>query len=321
VSDVNNRVMPEASYPMRRRGKTGGTVIGRAGAGPAAVYHRFPMKTAHRTAAVTLLVAAAGSGVGAAPPSVTPGTVVRWPGSKIESCAAGGRTWAPTGDACFFPVDLLATGSLRFERRRAGRGESLTVRIGQYPYPEQRLEVDDRMVNLSAEDLARVERENREIAELWQRESLPHFTLPLAAPLSSLPAGGRFGARRIFNEQPRSPHGGADYSAPAGTPVLAADAGVAVLVADHFFGGNSVYVDHGGGLISMYFHLGRVDVEAGQQVARGALLGAVGATGRATGPHLHFGVRWHGARVDPILLLGPVAAIRTVGEAVEIPAR
>jgi murein DD-endopeptidase MepM/ murein hydrolase activator NlpD len=280
------------------------------------------MRTRDRSATLALLAAATAAGAGsagAAPPTVTPGTVVRWPGTRIDSCAVADRSWAPTSGACFFPVDLLARGSLRLERRRAGRGESLTVRIGSYPYPEQRLEVEDRMVDLSQEDLARVERENREIAALWQRESLPRFTLPLAAPLSSLPAGGRFGARRIFNDQPRSPHGGADYSAPAGTPVLAADEGVAVLVADHFFGGNSVYLDHGGGLITMYFHLGRVDVAAGQRVARGAVLGAVGATGRATGPHLHFGVRWHGARVDPALLLGPVAAITTVGAAEQTP--
>ncbi len=188
------------------------------------------------------------------------------------------------------------------------------MQVGRYPYPEQRLEVDDRMVNLSAEDLARVERENREVAALWQRESAPRFALPLAAPLAGLPTGGRFGARRIFNGQPRSPHGGADYPVPAGTPVLAAGDGVAVLVADHFFAGLSVYLDHGGGLITMYFHLSRVDVAAGRQVARGAVLGTVGSTGRATGPHLHFGLRWHGARVDPALLLGPVTALRTVGE-------
>jgi murein DD-endopeptidase MepM/ murein hydrolase activator NlpD len=270
-----------------------------------------------RVVTLVFVVVAAGPGVGAvraAAPVVTPGTVVRWPGAQLEACAAGGRSWAPADDACFFPVDLLASGSLRLERRRAGRSESLTVRIGPYPYPEQRLEVEDRMVNLSAVDLARVERENREVALLWQRESPPRFSLPLGAPLASLPTGGRFGARRVFNDQPRSPHGGADYSVTAGTPVLAAEGGVAALVADHFFSGNSVYLDHGGGLITMYFHLARVDVAAGQRVARGAPLGVVGSTGRATGPHLHFGVRWHGARVDPALLLGPVAAIRVVGE-------
>jgi len=281
------------------------------------VYHRRSMGTTHRVATLALVGVIAGpAGAGAAwaaAPSVTPGTVVRWPGAEIEACAVGGRSWAPTGEACFFPVDLLASGSLRLERRRAGRSESLIVRVGSYPYPEQRLEVEDRMVNLSAEDLARVERENREIAALWQRESLPRFSLPLAAPMAKLPTGGRFGARRVFNDQPRAPHGGADYSVPAGTPVLAAEDGIAVLVADHFFSGNSVYLDHGGGLITMYFHLARVDVGAGQRVARGAPLGVVGATGRATGPHLHFGVRWHGARVDPALLLGAVAAIPTVG--------
>lgn len=257
---------------------------------------------------------AAASAFAAGPPQVTPGTVVRWPGAGVESCTSGGRSWAPAGDGCYYAVDLTASGTLRFERRREGRSESLAVRVGPYPYPEQRLEVEDRMVNLSAEDLARVERENREIAALWQRESLPRFTLPLAGPLATLPAGGRFGARRIFNGQPRSPHGGVDYSVAAGTPVLAAEEGVAALVADHFFSGTSVYLDHGGGLITMYFHLSRVDVATGDRVARGTVLGAVGATGRATGPHLHFGVRWHGARVDPALLLGPIEGIRTIGE-------
>jgi len=256
---------------------------------------------------------AAASAFAADLPQVGPGTVVRWRGDGVESCSSGGRTWAPTVDACYYPVDLTASGTLELGRRREGRSESLTVRVGPYPYPEQRLEVEDRMVNLSAEDLARVERENREIAALWQRESQPRFTLPLAGPLAALPAGGRFGARRVFNGQPRSPHGGVDYSVAAGTPVLAAEEGVAVLVADHFFSGTSVYLDHGGGLITMYFHLSRVDVKSGERVARGTVLGAVGATGRATGPHLHFGVRWHGARVDPALLLGPVAAIREVG--------
>jgi len=273
------------------------------------VYHSWPM----RTFAVVSTLLAAALALADPPPQVTPGTVVRWPGAGIESCTAGGRTWAPTGDACFFPVDLTASGTLELGRRLGGRAESLAVRVGPYPYPEQRLEVEDRMVNLSADDLARVERENREIGPLWQRESVPGFTLPLGAPLAALPAGGRFGARRVFNGEPRSPHGGVDYSVAAGTPVLAADEGVAALVADHFFSGTSVYLDHGGGLITMYFHLSRVDVRTGERVARGAVLGAVGATGRATGPHLHFGVRWHGARVDPALLLGPVTAIREVG--------
>jgi murein DD-endopeptidase MepM/ murein hydrolase activator NlpD len=167
-------------------------------------------------------------------------------------------------------------------------------------------------VDLSPEDLRRVERENREVAALWRRRGPRRFTLPLGAPLDPLPSGGRFGSRRIINGQPRSPHGGADYSVGEGATVRSVAEGTVVLVADHFFSGRSVFVDHGDGLLTMYFHLSRVDVEGGAEVGRGDTLGAVGATGRVTGPHLHFGVRWRGARVDPSLLLDP-AAIATIG--------
>jgi murein DD-endopeptidase MepM/ murein hydrolase activator NlpD len=154
-----------------------------------------------------------------------------------------------------------------------------------------------------------VRRENREMALLWKGRSPRRFALPLEAPLDPLPEGGRFGNRRVINGSPRSPHGGADYSADEGTPVRAAADGTVVLVALHFFGGNAVFVDHGDGLVTQYFHLSRVDVEQGASVSRGARIGAVGKTGRATGPHLHFGTRFRGARVDPKLLLGPTQAL------------
>jgi murein DD-endopeptidase MepM/ murein hydrolase activator NlpD len=147
------------------------------------------------------------------------------------------------------------------------------------------------------------------MARLWTREGPRRFSLPLAAPLDPLPPGGRFGHRRIINGLTRSPHGGMDYSAAAGAAVLAAADGTVALVADQFFGGNAVFVDHGDGLVTMYMHMSRVDVTEGQAVRRGDTVGAVGSTGRATGPHLHFAVRWRGARVDPALLLGRPEAI------------
>lgn len=148
--------------------------------------------------------------------------------------------------------------------------------------------------------------EQARVGALWRVPAGPaRFGLPLAPPLASLPAGGRFGSRRIFNGQPRSPHTGADYAAAEGTPVLAAAAGKVVLAADLFFSGGSVFIDHGGGLVTMYFHLSAIEVREGEEVAQGQPVGRVGATGRATGPHLHFGLRWHGARVDPAGLLAP----------------
>jgi len=123
-------------------------------------------------------------------------------------------------------------------------------------------------------------------------------------PVGVAGEGTGFGARRVINGQPRSPHGGADYSAPRGTPVVAANSGRVALVADFFFPGRLVVVDHGLGLYTLYFHLDTIAVTEGQRLERGQPLGTVGATGRATGPHLHFGAQMRSARVDPATLLG-----------------
>lgn len=235
------------------------------------------------------LALAASASLASEPVPVPPGGVVRWPGADLDECALEDRRWAPLSGACFFPVDLLREPSeLVLSRTRLGRRESRRVLVADYPYPVQRIELpDDRMVNLSPEDLARA----------------------LAAPLAPLPSGGRFGARRFINGEPRSPHSGADYPAPRGTPVRAVAGGRVVLAEEHFFGGRSVFVHHGDGLVSMYLHLDRILVGEGDPVDRSQPVGAVGSTGRATGPHLHFGLRWHGARVDPELLLAPGEAL------------
>jgi murein DD-endopeptidase MepM/ murein hydrolase activator NlpD len=244
---------------------------------------------------------------------VRPGTLVRWPGEGIEWCAVGEKRFEPLDGACYYPVDLLRrAGPLELARGRSGRPETTTVRVGRFDYPIQKLTLPRHMVELSPKDLERVQRENREMARLWTREGPRRFDLPLGAPLDPVPAGGRFGHRRVINGSPRSPHGGADYSVAEGTPVLAAADGTVAMVADQFFGGNAAFVDHGDGLVTMYMHMSRVDVAEGQPVRRGARVGAVGSTGRATGPHLHFGVRWRGARVDPALLLGDPRAIPTI---------
>ena len=262
--------------------------------------------------AVSLGTAAPGRGADRSP-SVRPGTVVRWPGRGIEWCELGARRFEPLDGACYFPVDLLRkAGPLELARGRSGRKETAAVRVGKFDYPTQKLTLPRHMVELSPEDLERVDRENREMARLWTREGPRRFSLPLGRPLDPLPAGGRFGHRRVINGSPRSPHGGADYSVDAGTPVLAAADGAAAMVADQFFGGHAVFVDHGDGLLTIYMHLLRVDVREGASVRRGERVGAVGSTGRATGPHLHFGARWHGARVDPALLLGKPEGIPAI---------
>jgi murein DD-endopeptidase MepM/ murein hydrolase activator NlpD len=238
---------------------------------------------------------------------------VRWAGEGIEACQLGARRFAPIAEACLYPVDLLhPAGPLTLLRWRAGRREQASVLVGRFDYPLQKLTLPPGMVELAPQDAARVRREQAQVAPLWARDGARLFALPLGAPLAALPEGGRFGNRRIINGRPRSPHGGSDFSVPAGTPVLAAADGEVVLVAEHFFGGRSVFLDHGDGLITMYFHLSRIDVAEGRQLKRGECLGAVGSSGRATGPHLHFGVRWRGARIDPSLLLGDPARIPAV---------
>ncbi|MGV0977021.1 MAG: peptidoglycan DD-metalloendopeptidase family protein [Azonexus sp.] len=173
------------------------------------------------------------------------------------------------------------------------------VAVRSKAYPEQRLTIKDkRKVDPDPEDLARIARE-REITDAVKRgfsADMPDtdFVLPASGPLSS-----RFGLRRIFNGQPRNPHAGLDVAVGTGAPVRAPAAGAVANTGDYFFNGNTVFIDHGQGLITAYMHLSRIDVRAGQTVKRGETIGAVGATGRVTGPHLHWAVILNDTPVDP----------------------
>jgi len=241
---------------------------------------------------------------------VVPGGVARWPGDGLGLCGDERETWTPLAGACFYPVDLgQAEGTLGIWRDRAGLREAATLRVLPAPYAEENLEVDPRKVTLTPKDRLRAEREKEQVVPLFSLRTHPSFSLPLGPPLADAPPPRNFGTRRVFNNEPRAPHGGADYRARPGTPVLATESGLVVLVANHFFAGRSVFVDHGGGLVSMYMHLSRTTVRTGQRVSRGDRLGLSGATGRVSGPHLHFGLRWRGARVDPSLLLGDPSAL------------
>jgi hypothetical protein len=256
-------------------------------------------------AGVLALWAAAAAPAAPPEPGIQPGSIIRWAAAETDACGLDGLRFLALDGACYYPIDLLRPeGNVELVRWSGEHRETATVRVSVSDYPIQRLELPRHLVELTAEDRARVDRENREIARLWGRTGERQFGLPLSPPLDPLPQGGRFGVRRIINGVSRGPHSGADFGASSGVPVLAVADGEVALVGEHFFGGRSVFLDHGDGLITMYMHLSEVDVTTGEHVSAGQRIGAVGATGRAQGPHLHFGVRWHGARVDPTSLLG-----------------
>ena len=265
------------------------------------------------TALAALLLLVAATATAPSGPAVRPGAIVRWPGDGIVDCRMGERRFAPLEGVCYFPVDLLATGKIEVERRTAAGVERRTLAVASYPYPTESLTgVEEKYVSPPAAELARIEREQRETAAVFARATPRQFTLPLGAPLAVLPEGGRFGSRRIFNGEARSPHGGTDFKAAPGTVVFAAADGVVALAAGQYFAGNAVYLDHGDGLVTMSFHLSAILVKNGDRVLRGQAIGKVGATGRVTGPHLHFGVRWRSAKVDPQLRLVDPASWPTI---------
>ena len=198
----------------------------------------------------------------------------------------------------------LPAGTHRLRAIVAGEEKTLPFEVGEKNYPEQRITLkDSSKVNLSAADEVRAVSEIAEIQGFkrhWREadDTDSDFVLPAEGRLAS-----RFGLRRFFNGEPRSPHSGLDLAVPRGTPIKASAHGQVLAVDDYFFNGKTVFVDHGNGLISMYCHLDRIDVEAGDAVGQGQRIGLSGKTGRASGPHLHWSVILNGAMVDPALFV------------------
>ncbi|WP_169045588.1 M23 family metallopeptidase [Aeromonas salmonicida] len=184
-------------------------------------------------------------------------------------------------------------------------GRTLSFTVTPKHYREQHIKLkNSRQVNPLAEDMVRINRELAEQTQAYQTFSPTQpsnllFDKPVKGPLSS-----PFGLRRFFNGEERNPHSGLDFAVGAGTPIKAPAAGKVILIGNYFFNGNTVFVDHGQGLISMFCHMSKVDVKLGQSLPRGGIVGRVGATGRATGPHMHWNVSLNDTRVDPAIFIG-----------------
>lgn len=183
-------------------------------------------------------------------------------------------------------------------------GEESVVEISAHHYREQRLTVENKsFVEQNQEQLDRIWSERKIIdAVLTSFSDRPLSSVSLRAPVPGAQSDS-FGYRRFFNDQPRSPHKGMDISAGSGQPIVAPRDGTVAATGDYFFNGNTVLLDHGQGFITMYCHMSQIAVEEGQEVVAGDALGAVGATGRVTGPHLHFGTYLNGTAVDPAIFL------------------
>lgn len=225
--------------------------------------------------------------------------LARWNEQSLAVVADKGRWFALLG----IPLDTLPA-PLTITISGANGERQLSVPVGIRSYPEQRLTIKDkRKVEPDPADLARIAREKAHTEQIKRQFSAmapdTTFARPADGRLSS-----RFGLRRIFNGQPRNPHNGLDFAAPTGAPVRAPAAGRVIDTGDYFFNGNTVFIDHGQGLISAYMHLSQIGVRAGQQIAKGERIGAVGSSGRSTGAHLHWTVILNGTPVDPELFLG-----------------
>ena len=185
-------------------------------------------------------------------------------------------------------------------------GVEVTVAINEHAYAEQRLTVKNQSyVTPDQAQLDRIGRERKIIdGALSNFRDVPVTGVALATPVDG-PRSSSFGKRRFFNDQPRSPHKGMDIAAATGEPIVAPLPGIVTATGDYFFNGNTIIIDHGQGYVTMYCHLSDIGVEEGQEVLVGETIGAIGATGRVTGPHLHFGTYLNGTAVDPAIFLEP----------------
>jgi murein DD-endopeptidase MepM/ murein hydrolase activator NlpD len=238
---------------------------------------------------------------------VEQGSVAQWSGSGASACYYDGKKFNDVDGSCFYPIDMNAKPAYY----EVGRLVNGTVELATLEVITKQCTLEEidfpktEYVTLSKEDAERHWSEQWKVKMALRKEkpAEPMFLLPLANPADPLPQGDNFGVCRKFNGIDKHRHTGVDYAIGSGHNVLAIADGVVSLAEDHFFSGKAVYVNHGNGLTSMSFHMSNIDVQEGQSVKQGDILGQIGSTGRSTGPHLHLGVRWHNQRVDPNVLM------------------
>lgn len=225
---------------------------------------------------------------------------VRFSGKRVLTVADGDRWHAIIG----LPLGIKAGAHQLNIKTLDGASRSIGFEVKDKQYKEQRITLkDQRQVTPNKQDLERIGRESKRITAAfnhWSNNAAVslRFDKPVEGPLSS-----PFGLKRFFNDQPRNPHSGLDIAAPAGTPIRAPADGTVIETGHYFFNGNTVFIDHGQGLITMYCHMNSIAIKKGDRLNRGEVIGSVGATGRVTGAHLHWSISLNDARIDPLLFL------------------
>jgi len=230
------------------------------------------------------------------------GLHLRWLDRQVRVPAIRGEAMILLGA----PLDIAPgthriVGELETLDRRIAFVREVDVR--PRTFPEQRLRVARKMVTPDPSLMPLIEEQRRQVRAALERISEKrHWEEPFVRPVEGS-VSSQFGLRRYFNDEPRAPHRGVDLRGAHGTSVLAFSSGEVILTGDHYFAGKSVYIDHGLGLVTQYIHLSEITVAEGQMVSAGQAIGKVGATGRVTGPHLHFGLSVLGMWVDPLPLM------------------